>query len=1330
MAVTALRIFVAWDFETEGLGDFLSIGVDEAARRATPIDLRVAGINVADQGGIWERTVREEIERADRVAVFVDRPNVNVGYELGYAMSAARRSWTGRRRLRLCRWAPGGATPHAAVAWTRFPFVEDLAELSVAFVSPWLDALATEAGWDCDAALGAPATTASTLLLVPRTGRHYGEVVAPLSDFKGIDAVGLPRSEVVRVVRHADSAVWVLADHPGRKDERDGVANTQLAVLAGYARGAGLRERICVPTALTVGRSAADLSDRWLRFANIGELKRHVEAFVHEVSEARRPSPPVIIAPPSDAARAALPYPVPASLSATAPSAPPVPGLEEARASFVGREDLVRTMQSVLDAVAPRAPGERPHTAGVWFHGLGGMGKSWLLRKALLLAEDHRGAAGGGRPPDSLYVDCEDPEACGRALSDPTMDVVDVLDPLAARLASLRGPAAVASYVRARERYRDAIVLHRHSMGRLRDQLSSLGRLTAPDIDPSLRIVLDARGAPSDAASLAQYATDLLEDAAGLRALMDAWLQQREPLSDVDRRWRAEPDESLARAFAATLSSAARERPLLVALDTAEFLGVPVEAALRAVVGGLASAGDPVGWFVSSRLAPGRSDVAATAAWADLTGKPVLAVAIDDKHLLTPGEIGALLAKTRFPDAVGAEVAAAVHRATLGVPLAVRMVLDLQRDGHPILAELAALPSPGDRSPSPNAAQAAALLDRVLADVCDRFLKHMRGKPAHRVDLERVYALALLPSLDRPVLDVMWGGSPATASALWDLGRRFALLNDGDLHGSIRRLLRDRWLRHGLDATALGVADRVRGAVSSIAKLGEVGSEAHQQQRLRELNALAWTDAAAATSAAAEALALAVVYGVCERQTADLVAEVFQGHHSVREDSDVQAVLHFSQRRSKGADEPRWASGAWRTDARDLAMAWVDATGRLAARKPSDDAVSTALDLVRAVLRGRRMAAGATAPADERVAVVEDLLAVSARLPRTAGGAPRTLPARVLREELFDHAYALADRRHAPRVACRAYYEALRLGHQSPLHIENNLGNLLQAHAADLVGLEAEWTDARAVRRAAYLRYKEAIRKGEPLGLGLNNFGCLLWDFPHDLLSIETGLPTEPDVVRRAGAVLLRDVERDSTSWYPRSNFAELVACRAGDLVPTTYPTVEAALDEARRLVDEVLVRERPAGLLETLGLLLRRHPTHFDRSTPDGARALDGSESAYVEAIGVDSGRVDGHNGLGRLYLDHAAHFGRPGGRFPTPNAAVREAVACFARATEADPESPFGWDSLAAAYERHPGAFLRPDGSFADRAAVEAAATAARKRAAEIRDARCLPPADPRRW
>ncbi len=289
------------------------------------------------------------------------------------------------------------------------------------------------------------------------------------------------------------------------------------------------------------------------------------------------------------------------------------------------------------------------------------------------------------------------------------------------------------------------------------------------------------------------------EQAAYLRQRAEEFLRARLDSDHYDAFRR--PNETLARALAAGLKRVSDARPLLLLLDTYEI----VERAdpwLRVVI---ERAGPRVVWVVAGRpnLAPSRPAdrfVGYSAQFPRrLTDWDVRELAID--YVLA-------YLHDRAPEReTTRQEAEAIHRATLGVPLAVQAAADLWAQGQPLPAITAGVP---DRAPR----------EEIVRLMTERVLIHC-DDPADR---RALYFLAMQRRPDAEALRAALRPSGLGPEERFDLearldelARRYSavqLTGGARLHEASGAFIREHLLTTAARAAAVGdLAQRAAGAV-------------------------------------------------------------------------------------------------------------------------------------------------------------------------------------------------------------------------------------------------------------------------------------------------------------------------------------------------------------------------------------------------------------------------------------------------------------------------------------------------------------------------------------
>ncbi len=281
------------------------------------------------------------------------------------------------------------------------------------------------------------------------------------------------------------------------------------------------------------------------------------------------------------------------------------------------------------------------------------------------------------------------------------------------------------------------------------------------------------------------------EEMARLRQMAEGFLRAR--LKPDAYALYLQPRQQLARALARGLRKVSESKPLALLLDTYEIV-FRADPWVREVI---RHAGPRVVWVIAGRhnLAVSRHAERFRGYRADFT------------HRLEVLDVGELAIdyvleylRDRAPQReTSREEAAAIHRATLGVPLAVRTAGDLWAQGLPLAAITEGIP---DRAPR----------DEIVRLMTERVLIHC---PADSPDRRALYLLAMQPHPDDEVQMALL--RPAEAGADFSLTKRLnelahrysavRLEGGARLHEAARAFIREFLLTDArLEARALAEA--------------------------------------------------------------------------------------------------------------------------------------------------------------------------------------------------------------------------------------------------------------------------------------------------------------------------------------------------------------------------------------------------------------------------------------------------------------------------------------------------------------------------------------------
>ena len=489
---------------------------------------------------------------------------------------------------------------------------------------------------------------------------------------------------------------------------------------------------------------------------------------------------------------------------------------------FLGRSEEQARFGAVLAELRGGGTPDEAHV--VLVTGLGGIGKSTLLRRYEEIAADDAAAAGDGRR--GLLVAKVDWEGERRLRATdfaldggpPIWVVLDrVYEALSEAAADSRRDAALTG---------KAFGSFRFQVMRLPELAEDVRRefpgsetekvTTAADVEAVLQVVgrgaALAGGAPLAAAVAAGPAAKGIVGAGHLA--LDAWGALRQhrhgPVPEGAYRLVLRRVEELTDTFARCLRAVSERRPVMVVLDTCELISGSQEYLRRA----MRVSGCRVLWVIGMRLDPDPGSAGLAAGEVAQYRQ-----AIRDSRLqvvplgrFSDYTIGEYVDR-ELPGRLGADVALdAVVQVTRGIPLAVSLVCDLLKAGQGAESVLRPVPEPGQPS-------------EVVRALAERYLVHALTCPPLQADVPLLYGLALLHSdrLDPDLLAALWDVDPGeVASMLAGLAERHAFVLRGrrGLHDDVRDTV--RW--HLLD-DALRVAQRPMNQRAS----------AHLSGRLRQL---------------------------------------------------------------------------------------------------------------------------------------------------------------------------------------------------------------------------------------------------------------------------------------------------------------------------------------------------------------------------------------------------------------------------------------------------------------------------------------------------------------
>ena len=261
LAAHPTEVFVAYDFHIRGgLPDNIM-----ALSKKPPAGFSVKWTGAPEgrsQGDLWKHVVAPGIHAAHRVVAYVDLPNANVGFEIGYALGQGKLVAIAR-----CR--------DTKPLWLDYPPLNgSLCEQAQTIEK--LRALVTDKPDDWNHAAAPARTGVDVLFLCPRVcGSAYVEL-KPQS-WRMVPKDGWGVDDLQDRLGQVGLVVWVVAPHHEGDSGRDGAENAALSVVAGYAAAIeGIQLHVLIHED---ARSVADVVARRRSFRNLDEL----EAILNEI---------------------------------------------------------------------------------------------------------------------------------------------------------------------------------------------------------------------------------------------------------------------------------------------------------------------------------------------------------------------------------------------------------------------------------------------------------------------------------------------------------------------------------------------------------------------------------------------------------------------------------------------------------------------------------------------------------------------------------------------------------------------------------------------------------------------------------------------------------------------------------------------------------------------------------------------------------------------------------------------------------------------------------------------------------------------------------------
>jgi Flp pilus assembly protein TadD len=990
------KIFVAHDFAIEG-----GLHHDlQAARDNSPpgVEIIFPAQEGRHNGEIWRNLLRPSLLEATRIIAYLDLPNANVGFEIGYALGGRE-----GKKLMLAR-AGTGDLPQ----WTTLPPLTGFMCRCYLNGIELLRAISVEENWYVGPRR--PKRGAQVVLLCPKTAGENFRDLFKTRNWVQPRAEGWNLNDLPGELDGAGAVVWVILSHKDGAAARDGAENAALSIIAGYAHACDLPLFVLKDAG---SRVVVDVQWKAREFRSRQEFSQNLLE-VDELLRAQQSTEPIDVVGDT-----MVPAARPGDLG-TAPST----DFGRIREEFIGRQLLLADLRDACDGLILRQRGQsssgRRDVRVAWYHGFGGIGKSWFLRRALLDIQDHIPDAKVG------FIDWDDAQLL-RPLVRPPTTPSEVLLPIAYRLAQLYGTDALDPYWSACQRAEQAAAERAMFQHRFQSQVERLRLGDDWNADPlscratigeALRVVLANHDLPTSGETRLTTLTMLRDES--LRAqVFEQWCD-REGGVVSDREAVLDPDGLRLHAVRDCLRKLAAHRPLVLLLDTCELLksvtAVDLDGVLRNLIVPLCTGPLPFLLAIASRFPPDAGSVPGTRdSWRDrLSPQHLCATPFDESLRFTSDEISMAASKLNLV-AVSGEVARRIHQVTLGVPLAVRTLFDASLYGGPDELEHLLMDPSGT-------GEVDHLSKRGSHEAVARTTAQLVGLLSERVDRQADYhaliTLALFKELDHEVLGRLWKDGQV-GRRLSDFGSRYGLLSNGDLPEAVRNVLRRLWRFGHRDEQVHAVIDHFAEVVGESAVAGNPGQAQYFRRLALRFDAAIWKRGDAAASGFAPVFAVSLAFGKHVAELLALIDEIPWAPSSTYREE-----LRMLQRLA--ADQGSFASAPWREAS---LMAWLRVEHD---RAPEDWTADQKAALL--LLEGLALAEG-----EQKRRAAAPLMAALRRFKRL----PAIPRAFTFAGCLFDVACALGDTTAGDAALALVVYEAAVSAGYDEAMCANNRGRIL-----------------------------------------------------------------------------------------------------------------------------------------------------------------------------------------------------------------------------------------------------------------------------------------------
>ena len=319
-----------------------------------------------DQGEIWSDIVQPKLDEASQVIAFVDTPNANVGFEIGYALGRGNRDPKSEPAI-VALALHAKEVPE----WLKKP---PFLGFQAAQFKDEKDLITT-----IDERKGFHLTNSvklgdELLFLCPESGGKYQRAAEKVGTWRTLSGSGWALKDLPKQLAGIGGLVWMI---PPTVEERDGPENAALSVVAGFAKACGIEVKTLLHRE---AREVLDIVPEALKVSDLNDFENMI-AKLHEdirrhIAETARSASAVV----EDVSRPSV------------GDLPVLPHTDELKDRFIGRQRWLEDFYSALEGLRERWMRSLPAGPNpvqlFWYHGLGGMGKTTLVRKAMLDAAE------------------------------------------------------------------------------------------------------------------------------------------------------------------------------------------------------------------------------------------------------------------------------------------------------------------------------------------------------------------------------------------------------------------------------------------------------------------------------------------------------------------------------------------------------------------------------------------------------------------------------------------------------------------------------------------------------------------------------------------------------------------------------------------------------------------------------------------------------------------------------------------------------------------------------------------------------------------------------